>query len=207
MPSADAVQMDPNVWGPPMWDMLFTLAFKTPQTEVEKLQTIFALLEKVIPCQHCRRSYTLYRKQVRPTISIRSGEIDSAAMWLWTIHDMVNQKLGKICIDFDKLKKRHLTFSQLTNDWSMLDLFCIMCKAVQDRPNIVEHVRSFMNVVIELSVHVPGLSISKVSRSCSESLMDDLFALHQGLCHFYKIPVSLSRDAFDDRYTCAIVTP
>lgn len=130
-PVDEAPSIDPNVWGPPLWDLLFSLIFRSDEKSVADLQHIFVLLEKVMPCSHCRRSYALYRKQLRPTSVVT--DTDSAALWLWTIHDMVNQKLGKICISYDKLVKRHRAHAILTNDLIVIDLLGLIAEA--SRPN------------------------------------------------------------------------
>lgn len=131
VPSENGLSMDPNVWGPPLWDMLFSISFHAPAESYPDLQHIFVLLEKVMPCSHCRRSYSMYRKQLKPTTCIRKTDPSSAPIWLWTIHDMVNQKLGKICISFDKLQKRHGSISMLTNDLIVCDVFSIISESVK----------------------------------------------------------------------------
>lgn len=199
--TSDAMQMDPNVWGPPLWDTLFTLCFKCPPSTLSDLQTLFSLLEKVIPCQHCRRSYTMYRKQVRPSTTIRSEVPDSAAMWLWTIHDMVNQKLGKICISFDKLRQRHDAMTMLTNDLTIVDLYCIM--AFSTRVAITPYVVRFIQVVARLSEHIPGLQLGQFSENVrSDHLLDDLFEMHTRVRELYNIG-AMSRASFDTQYTSA----
>lgn len=200
-PPTDVMQMDPNVWGPPLWDTLFTLCFKCPPSTLSDVLTLFSLLEKVIPCQHCRRSYTMYRKQVRPSTTIKSEVPHSAAMWLWTIHDMVNQKLGKICINFDKLLQRHGAMTMLTNDMTVIDLYCIM--AFSTRPAIAPYVVQFINVVSRLSAHVPGLKIGKLSTNVRhDHLLDDLFEMHARVreAHDFR---PLARAEFDAQYAVA----
>lgn len=198
---SEVMHMDPNVWGPPLWDTLFTLCFKCPPSTLADLQTLFSLLEKVIPCQHCRRSYTMYRKQVRPSMTIKSEVPNSAAMWLWTIHDMVNQKLGKICISFDKLQQRYGAMTALTNDFTVLDLYCILAFAT--RPSIASYVVQFIEVVSRLSVHVPGLRIGHLTTTVRhDHLLEDLFEMHTRVREAHGVE-SLSREKFDAQYTSA----
>ena len=174
----DTAHMDPNVWGPPLWDLLFTLAFRVPAAKREALVKLFVSLEKVIPCQHCRRSYTMYAKQIRPAAVITPDVQDSAAMWLWTIHDMVNQKLGKIAISFDKIQKRHQSFSLLTSDLILVDILALMWMVVKE-----EHLRNFVSLLCELTPAIPGLHLhALITVHASEtSLMDTLHACHIAL--------------------------
>ena len=69
----------------PFWDILFTFAFHLPPQHISIVVDMFALLEKVLPCQSCRRSYALFRKQVSPLSSLRVTNT-KAAEWLWTIN-------------------------------------------------------------------------------------------------------------------------
>lgn len=114
--------MDPNVWGPPMWDLLFTLCFKCDApTCSETLIGVLDALEVILPCPDCRRSYKKHRQMLQST----SSQEMPIAKWLWKIHDMVNAKLGKICISFERLEARHKSMTCLTNDFAIVDLFAI----------------------------------------------------------------------------------
>ena len=196
----DALQMDPNVWGPPLWDLLFVIAFKSKLDSTD-MQHLFSLLEKVIPCQHCRRSYTLYRTQVKPTTVIRNDVSESAAMWLWTIHDMVNQKLGKICISYEKLAKRHRSFAVLSNDFVIIDLLCMIasvCKPI--------YVVKFAKLVMKALADVFSFKISHTAITIREvHLMDDLYELYTAVCALHNQSPLLTRDAFKQQHTKAYV--
>lgn len=172
---SDAAHVDPNVWGPPLWDLLFTLAFRSPLANREVLIELFSMLEKVIPCQHCRRSYTVYAKQVRP---ITKSQPESAALWLWTVHDMVNQKLGKIAIDFEKLQKRHQSFTLLTNDLVAVDLLALMLLVIKK-----DHVRRFALLLCRLTSDIAGFRLHQLleGRIDEEPLMDTLYSCHIAL--------------------------
>ena len=167
----EAVQMDPNVWGPPLWDLLFVIAFRSSDTD--KMVQLFGLMERVIPCQHCRRSYSVYMKQCRLS-RIQADRPDSAAAWLWTMHDMVNQKLGKIAINFDMIKKRHASLMPLSNDLLAIDLFAMMAFVVKET-----HLISFISTVAELLRPLPGFRFGVIWDAASKDpLMERLYAAH-----------------------------
>lgn len=195
--------MDPNVWGPPMWDMLFTLCFNAPKTPetVADLQHLFVLLEKVLPCSHCRRSYTLYRKEVRPTSVIRASEPESAAIWLWTIHDMVNQKLGKICISYDKLQKRHSSTTFVTHDMLVLDVLTIVALSV--KPSLRDKAIDFIQVVSRLlratSPYFKLPSLVEALPMTPDDLIDALYNTHTSLRRLHEMP-AVAREDFDNRF-------
>ena len=202
MTDGDGQQMDPNVWGPPLWDALFFVAFCRNE-QCEDLKTLFGLLEKVIPCQHCRRSYTMYRREVPPTSTIRADVPNAAAAWLWTIHDMVNQKLGKVCISFDRLVKRHATFTALTSDSVLLDLFCILALAA--KPSAQIHVAHFVSVMLRLLPTEAGFRLPDIlvlpphtASPSDTSLLDRLYDAHLKLRDEKGMPPT-TREAFDAR--------
>lgn len=192
---------DPNVWGPPLWDLLFAIALKTPRTPAGRAvaEELFAQLEKVLPCQQCRRSYTMYRTQHpwRPHMD--------AAEWLWTIHDMVNQNLGKICISYQKVVDRHAVFTSVPHPLAVVDLLCIIAQTA--RPN---HAAEFVNTVLRASSACDGLrllrkafaNINQANRIDEVGMKEALHAAHTFLCQIYDTPPSADVDRFWERYAC-----
>jgi hypothetical protein len=188
---------DPNVWGPPLWDLLFTLAFQVPSDQISGVIDLFAQLEKVLPCQTCRRSYALFRKQVRPLINLRCDNA-KAAEWLWTIHDMVNQKLGKTAISYDKLERKHQLITTLAHPFSALDLVCIMSCTVK-----MQHASDFCVTLIRVATVCPGLKHFAEAFSSlpldKNNIRDSLYQARNVLCTMYGMS-AIGRDAFDARY-------
>lgn len=147
-------QFDPNVWGPPLWDTLFTFCFHTGPGSLPDIRFIFNLLDSLLPCPHCRRSYALYRKKVNSISSIQEEEDDAAAKWLWTIHDLVNQKLGKICISFEALKRRHHVMQMLTSDMIILNLLCVI--GINVKKETQRKFSDFARVLCRLMISMPA---------------------------------------------------
>lgn len=134
--------MNPNVWGPACWDLLFYITFHVDlKQNISHIQTLFHLLEILLPCSHCRRHYALYKKQVPPTTNIKKDQAESAAQWLWIIHDMVNQNLGKICIDYSSLKKKHSSFTCLVSDLTIFDSLLFMWLSSKHKKKTVEGIQ------------------------------------------------------------------
>lgn len=197
-------QLDPDVWGPPLWDMLFCLAIKAPASCAVDVQIICQQLEKVIPCQHCRRSYTVYRRMLKPINSMRDIDpVRPAAPWLWTIHDLVNQDLGKICISYDKLLKRHRATASITHDLNVLNLLSMMALAV--RPH---HLIAFAETLCRVLSKMEGFLLPGVLRPevlKEDTLLDQLFECDVQL-RGAKHMLPLSREAFDEQLAAALAT-
>ena len=114
--------MDPNIWGPKVWDVLFSCAFEMPK---ERSHEFFTEMKHLIPCIHCLRSYVHFCTRLDPMLCINEDK-DSAAKWLWTIHDMVNQKLNKPCIPFSTLVNRRKTFTSYTAVYDVMDVCMLL---------------------------------------------------------------------------------
>ena len=141
------VSIDPNVWGPACWDILFYIAYNVDLNKnLKSIQMLFHLLEVMLPCSQCRRHYALYKKQVPPVSKIKKTEKLSAVVWLWVIHDMVNQNLGKICISYEKLLKKHKSFTCIISDFSIFDTIVFMWISSKNNPKVFEGI----NVILEL---------------------------------------------------------
>ena len=98
----DDFGLDPEIWGPLFWDMLFMISFRANESCNTHLHKLLQLLDFVIPCSDCRKSYMLFRQN---EVSIPTTYEDPlwAAKWIWVVHDYVNQKLSKPCISFEVL--------------------------------------------------------------------------------------------------------
>lgn len=89
-----------KIWGPPMWESLFCVAFgypvnPTPQHK-QNYKEFFKLLSFVLPCCMCRNSYAEY---ITNSSFALSDEVmisrNTLTKWLWNIKELVNNKLGK----------------------------------------------------------------------------------------------------------------
>ena len=201
--------MDPNIWGPPLWDMLFTFCFKCSPNAIPTLQHLFSLLETAIPCSNCRRSYAAYRKELLPITSIASGGHLASAIWLWTIHDMVNQKIGKICITFDKLEKRYTAFDFLTSDFSVIDVLCIIVYGAKLKRRHIEFVRCVGDLLRSCSVvfRLPDILTQHLIKIGNDPLQltGMLFACKNDIFEVYGLD-KIDRDEFNRRYKACIET-
>lgn len=117
--------MDPAVWGPVTWRWLLNSASCVDSAEKRAaFQQIARDVEHCLPCSHCRASYAMYIRKLDPLVVIRD-EKDSALKFVWTVRDMVNQKLGHPCIAYSTLKKRIEGYTSLV-EAEALDAFGYM---------------------------------------------------------------------------------
>jgi len=116
-----------STWGPPLWDVLFSVAFHhEPENEAD-VKELFTLLLPVLPCKSCQKSY----KQILKTNSLQKATTkdQGLAKWLWTSKDMVNQKLGKQYCSFPDVRERYTYFVPLTSENIVKRIIKIMMSA------------------------------------------------------------------------------
>lgn len=118
------VPMSPNVWGPPLWDFLFSVCFSVSGKEEREDELIrgFDLMRYLLPCRKCQASFSRTYKAYPPS-TFKGGKLTK---WLWMVHDEVNKKLGKICISYEALKKRHSSFTFLSSEVTFLEIVGMM---------------------------------------------------------------------------------
>ncbi len=94
-------------WGPGLWTSLHCMTFNYPEnpSEVDKdnYKNFFNLLSVMLPCVYCRDSYRIYIKyfKIEDFYNSRIG----LCFWLYTLHNIVNEKIGKPLITFNKCIK------------------------------------------------------------------------------------------------------
>lgn len=115
--------MDPTTWGPKLWDCLFaTMHTLSRQDSL----VVLRCMKTLIPCVHCLNSYVYYYDQMPPAKYLESDAKRNPTKWLWVIHDMVNQKLGKQCLAYSRLEARLQTFSHIVSPYDVYDICIIM---------------------------------------------------------------------------------
>lgn len=94
--------MQTNKWGSETWLSLHCITFNAPNNiTIEKQKTYynyFSLLRELLPCKYCRLSYRVFFKfvPIQDYIDCKMG----LTYWLYTIHNLVNLKLGKYIVSF-----------------------------------------------------------------------------------------------------------
>ncbi len=142
--------MDPSVWGPKVWDFILTISLNADPLNVIPFIEMYKLC---LPCIHCRRSFQLFCKQLPYTSMNDSSE--NMFKWTWTMHDMVNQKLGKYSLPYDKAKRRYSSFSCYISCMDIVDIItCMACCSFKE--NNREGLISISQTIPELKEILKG---------------------------------------------------
>tara|TARA_B110000444_G_scaffold261027_1_gene310576 strand:- start:1185 stop:1628 length:444 start_codon:yes stop_codon:yes gene_type:complete len=99
------IEKNPNVWGPPLWDILHFLTFKYNSKEDKELylKLFSEYVLTLIPCPPCERHYE--RRLVKIPIDLRSRE--KLSRWLVNLHNDVNKELKKPTMSYEKVVERY----------------------------------------------------------------------------------------------------
>ena len=132
--------MDPQLWGPAMWQVLYGCSF---ELENQQMIGLILTLEHILPCTHCKKSISAYLRTLPPTLGIDNSK-HSSARFIWAIKDRVNRKLGtKTMLPFSAHCARHEVFPQPVSSMTIVDLLC--CISVQIEKQ--EEVEAYMAFV------------------------------------------------------------
>ena len=103
--------MDPIFWGPHAWTYLHTLTFNYPISptvdDKSRMYNYFKQLSQFLPCPSCAQSYDIYFKYI--PIDQYLDDVYGLTFWLYTIHFLVNAKLGKEQYSFLFVVKKYLS--------------------------------------------------------------------------------------------------
>jgi hypothetical protein len=118
--------MDPAVWGPTCWKLMFAACFRLPTARTIAL---LEALRHLLPCIHCRRSYCMYLDAAPPHVAIREQDgIDGVAKFCWSIKDRVNLKVGMRPMAYSTIRAKFTSFGQPFSRMDVVDFLC--CTAV-----------------------------------------------------------------------------
>ena len=101
--------MDPNIWGPYFWFTLHTITLSYPDkpTYENKRQynDFFIGLQNVIPCPKCREHYKNHLSNYPISTALDSKE--HLVIWLFNMHNIVNESLGKKKMEFSDFQEKY----------------------------------------------------------------------------------------------------
>lgn len=181
------VSIDPNVWGPMLWDTLFYILFNTNiHVFATELVQLLNALEVMLPCSHCRRHYAVYKKQVPVPSNVKAGAQDSLARWLWIIHDMVNQNLGKICISYEKVVKKHTSCTCIISDFNIFDIVVFVWMVSKNNKKVLDGLNTYIKLLAGIR---PFKTCAILNSEINENLsFERIHKLKSDLLSWYDFP-------------------
>ncbi len=82
-----------KIWGPIVWRLLHSVCHKYDQKSEKSFNAVTFLvgLSHILPCKHCRETYTMLLCIDKPLDVVEKGE--SLFFWSYQLHERVNKKL------------------------------------------------------------------------------------------------------------------
>ena len=101
--------MDPKIWGPYFWFTLHTITLSYPDKpsyeNKRQFNDFFVGLQNVIPCPKCREHYKTHLTNNPISSALDSKE--HLVVWLFNLHNIVNESLGKNKMPFEDFQEKY----------------------------------------------------------------------------------------------------
>jgi len=115
--------MNPDVWGPKAWFLLYSVALAYPEQptkeDIKNYFNFYMSLQDVLPCLKCRVHYSEHIKNHPLTDEVLSNKM-SLFKWLHTIQSAVKESQGKqpytLSSTIEYFNKAYSTNKELFND-------------------------------------------------------------------------------------------
>ena len=100
--------IDPNLWGSPLWTFLHYLSLSYPENpttdEQEIIYNFLASMQKIIPCEKCRNNFLKHLDSMEvEVLTSRTNFV----RWLFNIHNLVNKDTWKPNFSYDEFIKKY----------------------------------------------------------------------------------------------------
>lgn len=88
--------MQPTLWGPALWQVLFACAWTCAAADFESLRTLaLDVLPLLLPCAKCRQHFVDNRSRVNRRARGEPRSADEMFRWLWFLKDEVNETVRR----------------------------------------------------------------------------------------------------------------
>ena len=118
--------MDPEHWGPPLWNEMHSMTFEYPkspgQHDKSNIINYFRGIVVVLPCEKCRDHYQSELEMYPIENFVNSSE--EVSKWLVDLHNRVNARLGKPYFSYEEAVIKYTRRERYTN---ILILFLFLC--------------------------------------------------------------------------------
>lgn len=211
--------MAPSIWGPMGWRTIHGMAHafdhltawgpggRARDTVALAFHLFLCLLAWVLPCVFCRESYTDYLLQGEAAL-LRAFATQDVRRFVFTLHNLVNAKLGKPQFtDFELVVRRSKVWSVEFSPAEVFGLLFVMALNydANGEPDKDDHYRQFFDVLPLLfdalgqSRLAAALEGAEVARFASTQ-EDLLRRLHRAYTAWCPVRPAASLDSLVARY-------
>lgn len=119
--------MKPTLWGPPLWQAMFSCAWVCPPCSVDVLRDM--LLEQLpllLPCPKCRDHFAEHLPRVHRRAKGSPQSAEHAFRWLYLLKDEVNKSLQRRSVPLEDVVERHVFHGGVVDDVALGDVLVLM---------------------------------------------------------------------------------
>jgi hypothetical protein len=153
--------MEPNIWGPSLWQVLHGVAHVCPPSHAHDFWLMVDLLPNILPCSLCRQSVAAFYSSNAALREARNG--NHPALWAWTLHNLANEKLHHRVKSADHVARRlqtrqllGLPLFELEALWHFLALGAVCADMVPDGAKRVPRQHDFVRFMRHLGATLQG---------------------------------------------------
>lgn len=119
--------MQPILWGPSLWQALFSCAWTCKTADVEALRTLLLhVIPMTLPCAKCRQHFVDHLPIVHRRARGEPKTPDHAFRWLWYLKDEVNKTLGRTSVPLSNVTEKHVFHGGIVDDVALGDTLVLV---------------------------------------------------------------------------------
>ena len=119
--------MNPTLWGPAMWRMLFACAWHCDRERFPQLETLVMVqVPLLLPCDKCRRHFLTRRVTVNRRARGVPTTPEHMFRWLYHLKDLINRELHIRSLTLDELTQRYVLHAGRVDDVDLADTLVLV---------------------------------------------------------------------------------
>jgi hypothetical protein len=151
--------IDPNLWGPSLWNFLHYLSLAYPENpttdEQEIVYNFLASTQKIIPCEKCRKNFLKHLDAMEvEVLTSRTNFV----RWLYNVHNLVNKDTGKPNFSYDEFIKKYSQEKEINQENKIVGVNGELNVEYFD---IIAKNRNLENIVLTLNQEIKTLQNRK----------------------------------------------
>lgn len=117
--------VNPTLWGPHTWNILFACAWVCPKKKMERLiRLCTVLVPELLPCEKCRNHYKRKSKRAADAKVPRLEDPTDVFLWLWHLKQQTHSHASQNIL-FPHLCQRYTFHGPLFSDVAVADVLVL----------------------------------------------------------------------------------
>jgi len=119
--------MEPTLWGPSIWQMLFSCAWMCAPVHFETLRImVMEQIPLLLPCSQCRQNFGRHLDRINKRARGEPRNSEHMFRWLWYLKDEVNRNLGRTSIPLAHVVDRYVLHGGIIDDVALGDTLVLL---------------------------------------------------------------------------------